>query len=177
MTKVLRAERIDVAYHPALSRVCHQAKNLYNRANFLMKQSWKQTNKILFYYDLDNQLKQEECYRVLPAHVAQQTLKLLSRTWKSYFRAKQEWTTTPTKFRGMPEPPNYKRKDGEIVAIFTNQQAKIVNGWLVLPKKVKFTHKTRLTAQVDLREVRIIPQRTHYVLELVYLKYIPKLRK
>ncbi len=177
MAKVLRAERIEVEYHPALSRICHQAKNLYNRANFLIKTSLKQTNKLFFYYDLDRQLKQEECYRVLPAHVAQQTLKLLSRTWKSYFRAKQEWKRKPYLFFAMPNPPNYKKKDGEVVAIFTNQQAKIVNGWLVLPKKVKYTYKTRLTAQAELREVRVIPRRTHYTLEIVYLKNIPNLRK
>ncbi|MHA1690716.1 MAG: RNA-guided endonuclease InsQ/TnpB family protein, partial [Candidatus Heimdallarchaeaceae archaeon] len=158
-------------------RICHQAKNLYNRANFLIKTSLKQTSKLLFYYDLDRQLKQEECYRVLPAHVAQQTLKLLSRAWKSYFRAKQEWKKKPKMFFAMPKPPNYKKKDGEVVAIFTNQQAKIVNGWLVLPKKVKYTYKTRLTAQAELREVRVIPRRTHYILELVYLKSIPNLRK
>ncbi len=177
MTKVLRVERIEVEYHPALSRICHQAKNLYNRANFLIKNSLKQTSKLLFYYDLDKQLKQEECYKILPAHVAQQTLKHLSRNWKSYFRAKREWKKDPTLFFAMPKPPNYKKKDGEVVAIFTNQQAKIVNGWLVLPKKVKYTYKTRLTAQTELREVRILPRRTHYTLELVYLKSIPNLRK
>jgi IS605 OrfB family transposase len=177
MAKVLRAERIEVTYHPALSRICHQAKNLYNRANFLIKTSLKQTSKLLFYYDLDKQLKQEECYRILPAHVAQQTLKLLSRCWKSYFRAKQEWKKDPSLFFAMPKPPNYKKKDGEVVTIFTNQQAKIINGWIVLPKKVKYTYKTRLTAQVELREVRILPRRTHYTLEIVYLKSVPNLRK
>ncbi|MHA1420344.1 MAG: RNA-guided endonuclease InsQ/TnpB family protein, partial [Candidatus Heimdallarchaeaceae archaeon] len=157
--------------------MCHQAKNLYNRANFLIKTSLKQTSKLLFYYDLDRQLKLEGCYRVLPAHVAQQTLKLLSRTWKSCFRAKQEWKKKPTLFFAMPKPPNYKKKDGEVVAIFTNQQARIVNGWLVLPKKVKYAYKTRLTAKTELREVRVIPRRTHYTLEIVYLKSIPNLRK
>ncbi|MHA1347280.1 MAG: RNA-guided endonuclease InsQ/TnpB family protein, partial [Candidatus Heimdallarchaeaceae archaeon] len=77
----------------------------------------------------------------------------------------------------MPKPPNYKKKDGEVVAIFTNQQARIVNGWLVLPKKVKYAYKTRLTAKTELREVRVIPRRTHYTLEIVYLKSIPNLRK
>ncbi len=177
MAKVLRAERIEVEYHPALSRICHQAKNLYNRANFLIRTSLKQTSKLLFYYDLDKQLKQEECYRVLPAHVAQQTLKILSRCWKSFFRAKKEWKKNPNLFFAMPKPPYYKKKDGEVVAIFTNQQAKIINGWLVLPKKVKYTYKTRLNAQTELREVRVIPRRVGYTLELVYLKSIPNLRK
>ena len=37
MTKVPRVECIEVNYHPALSKLCHQVKNLYNRANFLIK--------------------------------------------------------------------------------------------------------------------------------------------
>ena len=77
----------------------------------------------------------------------------------------------------MPRPPNYKSKDGEVVAIFTNQQARIVNGWLVLPKKVGYYYKTRLTASTKLREVRIIPRRVGYTIELVYLKTVPNLKK
>jgi len=177
MTTVLRVECIEVDYHSALSRLCHQAKNLYNRANFLVKTSLKQDNKLLFYYDLNTPLKQEECYKVLPAHTAQHTLKFLCRNWKGYFAAIKEWKKNPKQFFAMPRPPNYKAKDGEVVAIFTNQQARIVNGWLVLPKKVGFYYKTRLTSQTKLREVRIVPRRVGYTIELVYQKTLPKKTK
>jgi len=177
MTKVLRVECIEVDYHSNLSKICHQVKNLYNRTNFMIKQSLNQASKLLFYNDLDRLLKQEECYRILPAHVAQQTIKLLTRNWRGYFNALREWKKDPSLFFAMPNPPNYKRKDGEVTAIFTNQQARIVNGWLVLPKKAGYTYKTRLTEHLELREVRIIPRRPGYTLEIVYQKTLPKFRK
>ena len=177
MTKVLRVECIEVAFHPQLSKLCHQAKNLYNRANFLIKEALKNHNKLLFYTDLDKLLKHEECYRILPAHTAQHTLKRLCGNWKGYFRAIKEWKKIPELFFAIPTPPKYKKKDGEVVAIFSNQQARIINGWLVLPKKASYRYKTRLTEHVDVREVRIIPSRPGYTLELVYRKTLPKLVK
>ncbi len=177
MTKVLRVECIEVGYIPTLSKLCHQVKNLYNRANFLVKKSLEKESKILFYYDLNKLLKQEECYKVLPAHTAQHTLKLLCRNWKGYFQAKKEWRANPEAFFATPRPPGYKAKDGEVVAIITNQQARIINGWLVLPKKVGFHYKTRLTPLTKLREVRIVPRRVGYTIEIVYQKTLPKLRK
>ena len=177
MTKVLRVECIELNYHQALSNLCHQVKNLYNRANYLVKQFLNKQGKLLSYYDLNSLLNQEECYRILPAQTAQHTLKLLCRNWKGYFRAIEEWKKTPAAFFAMPQPPNYKAKNGELVAIFTNQQARIVNGWLVLPKKVSFYYKTRLTSRTTLKEVRIIPRRVGYTLELVYEKILPKQRR
>ncbi|MCE7738605.1 MAG: transposase [Candidatus Heimdallarchaeota archaeon] len=83
----------------------------------------------------------------------------------------------PSQFFAIPRPPNYKAKDGEVIAIFSNQQIRIINGWLVFPKKVHFYYKTRLSAATKLREVRIVPRRVGYTLEIVYQKTIPKLRK
>ncbi len=177
MTQVLRVECLEVNYHPALSKLCHQVKNLYNRANFLIKTYLKKQDKPVSYYYLNTLLKPEGCYRALPAQTAQHTLKLITRNWRAYFRALEEWKKNPDLFFAMPKPPGYKPKDGEVVAIFTNQQVRLRNGWLVLPKKVEYYYKTRLTASTKLREVRIIPRRVGYTIELVYLKTIPKLRK
>ncbi|MCE7742418.1 MAG: IS200/IS605 family element transposase accessory protein TnpB [Candidatus Heimdallarchaeota archaeon] len=174
MTKVLRIECMELPYTPALSKFCHQAKNLYNRANFLVKSALNNKNIFLNYYELNTLLKQEESYRVLPAHTAQHTLKLLCRNWKGYFRAKKEWKKHPKKFFAQPRPPRYKPRDGESVAIVTNQQAKIRNGWLMLPKKVGFYYKTRLTVSTRLKEVRIIPRNVGYTLEVVYEKLLPE---
>ncbi|MHA1201831.1 MAG: RNA-guided endonuclease InsQ/TnpB family protein [Candidatus Heimdallarchaeaceae archaeon] len=174
MFKVLRTEIMEVRRNKELSKLCHQSKNLYNRANFLIKEELKKNNNLLFYNDLDRLLKGEQCYKVLPAHTAQHTLKLLSRNWKAYFLALKEWKQQPNKFLSCPCAPYFKKPTGETIAIFSNQQARIVNGWVVLPKKVKFTLKTRLTSQDDLREVRIIPRGIGYTIELVYHKHLPK---
>ena len=177
MTKVLRVECIEIKYNSRISTLCHQVKNLYNLANFYIKHSLKAQEKFLFYTELDSLLKIEKCYKILPAQTAQHTLKLLCRNWKSYFSSKKEWKKNPEKFYDIPKPPNYKSKNGEVVAIFTNQQARILNGWLVLPKKVGFHYKTRLTSRTILKEVRIVPRRVSYTLEIIYEKILPKRKK
>jgi putative transposase len=175
--QVLRVECVEVSFSPALSTLCHQVKNLYNRANFLIKTSLKNTHHLLYYTELDKLLKAEECYTRLPAHTAQHTLKLLCRNWKGYFQALKEWKKHPANFFAQPHPPGYKAKDGEVVAIFTNQQAQLKNGWLIFPQKVRYYYKTRLPPTTKLREVRIIPRRVGYTLEVIYLKTIPNLKK
>ena len=177
MTQVLRVECMEAPYCSALSRLCHQVKNLYNRANFLLNSSLRNTHHLLSYTELDKLLKAEECYKILPAHTAQHTLKLLCRNWKGYFQAKKEWEKHPADFFAQPQPPGYKAKDGEVVAIFTNQQAQLKNGWLIFPQKVGYYYKTRLPPTTKLREVRIVPRRVGYTLELIYLKTIPNLKK
>ena len=89
----------------------------------------------------------------------------------------KEWNKNPQLFFSRPNSPRYKARDGEMVAIFSNQQAIIKNGWIVLAKnKLGYKYKTRLTARTKLREVRIIPRRVGYTLELVYLKTISDLK-
>ncbi|MCE7742033.1 MAG: IS200/IS605 family element transposase accessory protein TnpB [Candidatus Heimdallarchaeota archaeon] len=177
MITSLRIECIELTYTPALSKLCHHVKNLYNRANFLIKSSLNKQNKVLSYYELNSLLRSEECYRVLPAHTAQHTLKLLCRNWKAFFQAQEEFKKYPDKFYSNPKPPKYKPKKGEGVAIISNQQAKIRNGWVVLPKKVGFYYKKRLTKRIVLKEARIVPRNVGYTLELVYAKILPKRRK
>ena len=114
MTKVLRIECIEVEFHQALSTICHQVKNLYNRANYLVKQALNaKEKKLLMYYDLNLLLKNEECYKILPAHTAQHTLKLLCRNWRGYFRALKEWKQHPDNFFAMPRLQTIKRKMGK----------------------------------------------------------------
>ena len=175
MASVLRTELMEVRQNINLSKLCHQVKNLYNRANYLYKQRLRK-RITLSYYDLDKLMKKEECYKLLPAHTAQHTLKLLIRNWKAYFGAKKEWKKNPTKFIGYPRSPTYKPTNGECVAIISNQQARIVNGWLVLPKKISFTLKTRLHAMHKLREVRVVPRGIGYTVEIVYNKHLSKLK-
>jgi IS605 OrfB family transposase len=177
MAKVLRTELIEVKTNKSLSKLCHLTKNLYNRANFLIKDGKKKQGINLSYFDLDRLLKEEECYKILPAHTAQHTLKLLIRDWKAFHQTMKEWKKYPQKFISKPQPPRFKRPKAETVAFISNQQARILNGLLILPKKVDFSIKTRLTARNELREVRIIPRGIGYRIEIVYYKYLAKTKK
>lgn len=78
--------------HPHYSMFCeytHLAKNLYNHANFLVRNEFTNTGKWLRYKDLDKLLKQDVDYpdyaNMMAAQSAQQTLRLLDNNWKSFF--------------------------------------------------------------------------------------------
>lgn len=170
---VCRTEVIETKPHTELQQLCYHTKNLYNRAMFLFKQHYSDTKKWLSYQQLDRKLKKEACYRILPAHTAQHTLKHLERNWKSFKQALKEFKASPKKFLGKPRPPVYKAKNGQHVAIFTNQQVKIKGGKLIFPQKIPITIKTRLDETIKLREVRVIPRGIGYTIEIVYSKLIP----
>ena len=86
----------------------------------------------------------------------------------------KEWKKDKKKFNGRPKLPKYKKKNGRSVAIFTNQQCKIKDGHLSFPK-TDLKLKTRIAG--NLREVRIIPKGSVYVVEIVYEKEIPEIKR
>ena len=129
-------EVIQVEYSLKLSTACHLAKNLYNLANWYIRQDFFNLNNFLTYYDLDFILKTKQAYQSLPSQTSQQILKLVNRNWKSYFRGLEEYKNNFRKFKRRPKIPRYKKKNGEYIAIFTNQQCRIKKGYLHFPKRV-----------------------------------------
>jgi len=167
-------EIIQVQYSENLSKLCHLTKNLYNVANWYFRQDFFHLNNFLSYYDLDFMLKHKEVYRSLPSQTAQQTISLVVRNWRSYFKAVKEYKSDFKKFKRKPKIPGYKKKDGETLVIFTNQQCKIKDGYLSFPRKVCIESiKTRIRDR--LKEVRIIPLGNCYKVELVYEKEVQNL--
>ncbi|MCK4379672.1 MAG: transposase, partial [Candidatus Lokiarchaeota archaeon] len=162
-------EVIQVEYSLEFSKLCHLAKNLYNLANWYIRQDFFNLNNLLTYYDLDFILKNKQAYRSLPSQTSQQILKSVNRNWKSYFKGLKEYSLDFMKFKKRPKIPRYKRKNGEFIVIFTNQQCKIKEGFLFFPKRTNLNPiKTRITER--LREVRIIPLGIKYNIEIVYEK-------
>ena len=175
---VKRAEQIQINKKHELwsycDKICFATKNLYNYANYIIRQEFIKNNRWVRYGELNKMLKEHETYRSLPAQTAQQTLRLLDRNWKSFFKAIKEWTKNKNKFNGRPKLPKYKKKNGRSIAIFTNQQCKIKDGYLSLPK-TNLKLKTRITER--LKEVRVIPKGSIYVIEIIYEKEITETKK
>lgn len=170
--KVKRTEQVRIKPDKGISHLCHLSKNLYNEANYIVRQTFFETGKWVRYGELNRRLHGEsENYRSLPAQTAQQILKLLDKSWLSFFRAIKEWKKHPEKFKARPRIPGYKRKDGEHILILTSQQCRIKGGEVKFPKLLGMTVKTRLDG-VSLREVRVVPQGVGYMVEIVYEKEV-----
>ena len=174
--RVTRTEQIHLKPNNNLSILCHYSKNLYNEANYIIRQSLFKTGKWVRYNELAGMLKSSLNYKALPAQTAQQTLRILDKNWKSFFRAIKDWKKSPKKYFNRPKIPRYKEKNGEFLLIFTNQQCRIRNGEIRFPKKVGLSIKTRLDDKTDVREIRIVPKGVGYVLEVVYRKIVNTLK-
>ncbi len=174
--KATRTELIYLKPDNNISKLCHLSKNLYNEADYIIRRTFFEIGKWVRYNEIAGVLKNSENYKALPSQTAQQTIRILDRDWKSFFKAIKNWKKNQDKFLGRPKPPGYKKKNGAFLLIFTNQQCKIRNGEIRFPKKVGLRIRTRLDDKTDLREIRIVPRGVGYILEIVYKKIIKTLR-
>lgn len=164
-------------YYHMLDEYCFQSKNLYNFANYQVRQTFFQNGTYLSYNKLDKLLKTEGMdadYRAMPlAQCAQQTLRMLHQNWKSFFKAMKDWSKNKEKYTGRPKPPKYLKKDGRYVLVLTNQSCKIKDDDIVFPECFQgFRLKTAIKGK--LQQVRFIPKHRHIVIEVVYKISIPK---
>lgn len=159
--------------------LCRKSKNLYNRANYIVRQEFINTSKEkeiglreyanwLKYYDLYQLLKDSIEYKSLPSQTSQAILRKLEKNWKSFFKSMKEWKKNPSKFLGRPKLPKYKDKNGLKEVIYPGQNINIKNKTITIPK-TNYKLKTKITKDI-LKELRIIPIGNKFKLEVVYEK-------
>lgn len=144
------------------------AKNLYNLGNYTIRQSWLSGDGYIPYARLYHLLKETEAYQALPRKVSQLVLKQLDQNWRSFFAALRAWREHPDKFLGRPRPPGYKHKQtGRFLLTYNNQA--FSRRWLrkgfVKPSQLDVYIRTQ---QTDVKQVRIVPRREYYLVEIVY---------
>ena len=168
------------AYYDMFCKFTHQSKNLYNHANYLVRQKFVETGKWLRYQQLDKLLKQDSYYpdytNMPTAQSAQQTLRLLDTNWKSFFKSIKDWSRNKDKYSGKPKLPKYKPKDGQMVLVLTNQQVKQKGNQLRFPKSFGgFTVTPRCVTLPNfekLNQVRIVPRNQVFCVEIVYSIFV-----
>lgn len=155
-------------YFAEIDRAAFASKNLFNAVNYAVRQSFIFQNVWLRYSDLAGQFKSHEAFKALPAKVAQWTIKMLDKSWKSFFAAIKEWSVTPGKFTGRPALPKYKDKaDGRNLLVYTEQaiSSKLLKVGIIKLSGLSFHLKTKVK-QVD--QVRVVPRKGFYVVEVIY---------
>ena len=144
------------------------SKNLYNAANYLIRQEFISNNKYLSNPEVYHLIKASVDYKALPAKVSNQVLKVLDRNWKSFLAASGEFKINPKKFLGKPKLPKYKDKiKGRNIVIYelgAISKPGLRNGLVKLSK----TNISITTKQKEIKEVRLVPRCSEYVIEIVY---------
>src|SRR5260370_24271023 len=152
----------------AIDAAAFASKNLYNAANYVVRQSFIHTGVYLNYHEMHRRMKDHEAYQALPAKVAQWVLRVLDKNWQSFFAALAAWQEDPSPFLGRPKLPGYKDKQqGRNLLVYTIQALSIpaLRQGLICPSMLGITVQTK---QHSVQQVRIIPRSGFYVVEVIY---------
>jgi putative transposase len=154
-----------------IDQKCWQAKNLYNYANYIVRQEFINKNFWTRYRDLDKLLQTHETYKTLGSQASQNTLTLLDRNWKSFFVSIKDWSKKKGDgYFGKPRLPKYKDKlKGRSILIIKNIQCKIKDGKVMFswhPLKSFSGIPTKVLGH--LQQVRFVPTGNCYTMEVVY---------
>ena len=145
-----------------------KSKNLYNRANYEIRQHFFETNQILSYKEMAQRMQTEESYCALPRKVSQQVLRGLDRNWKAWKEADKAYKKNPSKFLGQPRIPRYKDKEkGRNLLVYTIQAIssfELKKGWI----KPSGTALMISCKKQEINEVRAVPCLNYYVVEVIY---------
>ncbi|MDJ0531256.1 MAG: transposase [Xenococcaceae cyanobacterium MO_207.B15] len=153
-----------------IDELCFLSKNLYNYANYLVRQSFIFDKIYLGYNKIYHLVKDKPDYQALPRKVSQQVLKGLDKNWKSFFEANSSYKENSKIFTGRPKLPKYKHKiKGRNLLTYTIQA--ISRPWLskgivkLSGTDIFVPTKTKVEKIV---QARIIPKIGQYVIEIVY---------
>ncbi|MEG4303546.1 transposase [Microcoleus sp. D3_18a_C4] len=153
-----------------IDELAFKSKNLYNAANYVIRQSFIYGWGYVSYNEMNRLMKSHEAYKALPAKVSQQILIVLDKNWKSFFEAVKAYKADYSKFTGRPKLPKYKDKvKGRNLLVYTSQaiSSKQLKKGIIKLSGTELSIKTQLNPN-QICQVRLVPKCDSYVIEVIY---------
>ena len=150
--------------------ICFKSGLLYNYVLYQVRQGIF-SGKYLKEYDLSTKLGRENQFdfRNLPCGVSQQVVKQVFQNIKSWMKLKKDYEKNPSKYDSRPKLPKYKKGKKQNMLVFTTCTCRIKNWYIHFAKDIVKPIKTNI-GENKLCQVRIIPQATCYIVEVIYEK-------
>lgn len=162
-----------------LKEMCHYSNNLYNVALYNVRQHYFNTKKFLTYESNYHDCKTNENYRLLQAGISQQIMKVVDRSFKSFFNLVKKCKQGDYRYHDV-KIPYYRKKGGMFNLIMSTNAFTIKNGFLYVSmsrdfralhidvKEIKIAFPKRLEDKV-IKEVRILPCSNGKVFKVQYV--------
>lgn len=152
--------------YEAIAEMCRYANNLYNVGLYNIRQYYFQEKQFLTYESNYHACKENENYALLQAGIAQQILRVVDRSFKSFFNLVKKANNGEYRFQDI-KIPHYRKKGGMFVLVLQKNAISIRNGNLKLPMSYAFKHQHEglkveipFPNRIDpstIKEVRILP--------------------
>ena len=150
--------------------ICLKSGLLYNYVLYLVRQGIF-NKEYLKEYDLSTKLGRENQFdfRQLPASVSQQVVGQVFKSVNSWIKLKSDFDRNPDKYNNhRPHLPKYKEGKKQNMVVFTTFSCRVKDdGYIHFVKNVIEPIKTNVKKD-ELKQVRIVPQATCYVVEVIY---------
>lgn len=174
-SKMQLVERHIFKNRDDLQSACEKSKVLYNQVLYYVRQM--QFGKIQWCSEFELMAlmvkHNDEYFRLLPNNISQQTIKSAYGAIRSFHKASKEYKNNPGKFTGKPQLPRYKKLLAPCYITYTNFRLK--SGYIHFVRNIIKPIKTKIIDGKSIKQVRIIPQATCFIVELVYEKGINEL--
>ena len=164
-----------------LKYLCHIAKNLKNQAIYNVRQHYFNNKKYLSYNENYKMLKNSENYKKLNSNMAQQILKEVDESFKSFFALLK--FAKKGQYNGKIKLPNYLAKDGFTTLVIGFVRLK--DDMLIVPYSNSFrkTHKEiaiklpPVLKGKKIKEIRIIPKQHSRYFEIQYIYEVEEVQR
>ncbi len=104
-------KRADARFK-AIDRAAFASKNLYNAANYVVRQSFIHEGVYLNYHEMHRRMQDHEAYQALPAKVAQWVLQLLDKNWAELLRGACRLAERPDEVPGASQAARLQGQAG-----------------------------------------------------------------
>ena len=164
-----------------LKYLCHIAKNLKNQAIYNVRQHYFNNKKYLSYNENYKMLKDSENYKKLNSNMAQQILKEVDESFKSFFALLK--LAKNGQYNGKIKLPNYLDKDGFTTLVIGFVRLK--DDMLIVPYSNSFrkAHE-EITIKLPsvlkdkkIKEIRIIPKQHSRYFEIQYIYKVEEIQR
>ncbi|USK62245.1 RNA-guided endonuclease InsQ/TnpB family protein [Peribacillus asahii] len=162
-----------------LKELCYYAKNLYNVGLYNIRQHYFTEKSFLKYEANYHVAKTNENYKLLQAGVSQQILKVVDRSFKSFFNLIKKAQKGEYRFQDI-KMPSYLKKDGLFTLIFSTNAINIKDGFFRVaisnaykklhskPQDILIPFPSRLEGK-KIKEVRIVPRNNGQFFNIQYV--------
>jgi len=152
-----------------LNELTFKCKNLYNKANYIIRQEFINNGNYLSKFDMFTLCKDLDEYKSLPVRISRGVLRTLDGNWKSFFSCIKRWKTNKELFRGKPNLPKYLPKNGRFTALFYEaailKETKKNKGIGLSSLKLRLPVKTKN----KIIEIQVVPTKTNkFKINVVY---------
>lgn len=179
-------------FYNVIDELCFKSRSLYNYANYIVRQEFFKTSKEkkngerenaiwIRRFDLQKLCKDSEIYKSIDSNIRGYIIKILDENWKGFFAAIKAWKNSREDYESYkewikhkPRPPKYKKEDYDrFVCILYKDRFKITDdGYIHFGYKplrdMNGKVKTHIPDGSKLVQLRFVPKKNEYVMEIVY---------